>query len=190
MVSSKQWRRSERIAIGISGRIGSGKTSVGLYLRSRYGFQYLRYSQILSEWKASDATGKSRLQEVGWQVMSGGLQTDLNRLLVARINSTGDVAVDGLRHPLDYETLKNSFASAFHLLYIDSPIEVRYEHVRFGGKFGSFEAFQALDLHPVEQQIETLRQEADFLIRNDSSLEDLYAIVDEKVRFLTKEGHK
>ncbi len=189
MVSSTQWSRSDRLVIGISGRIGSGKTSVGMYLSSRHGFQYLRYSQILSEWKASDTEVKGHLQEVGWKVMSGGLQTELNRQLITQIKPARDVAVDGLRHPIDCETLKNTFTSAFHLMYIDSPAEARYDRLRSRGRYASFQAFATADSHPVEQQIETLRQRADFVIQDEGSLEDLYRIVDERIGYLRKEGH-
>src|SRR6266852_2298657 len=90
------------LAVGITGRIGSGKTTVGKYLESRYGFQYLRYSAVLSDWLAKDPESKAQLQKVGWDVMAGGTQAELNRRLVEQIMPDSDVAVDGLRHTLDY----------------------------------------------------------------------------------------
>lgn len=188
MASSTQRPRGERLIIGLAGRIGSGKTSVGMYLGSRHGFQYIRYSQILSEWRVGDSEAKS-LQEVGWEVMSGGRQKELNRLLIARIGPTGDVAVDGLRHPVDYESLQNSFGSAFRLLYIESPAAVRFDRLRARGRYADSEAFEAADSHPVERQIDALRPRAAFVIHNEGSLQDLYAIVDERIRHLRKEGH-
>src|SRR5580704_4518075 len=120
---SSQFQRlpDERLVIGIAGHIGSGKTSAAKYLNSKYGFQYLRYSQVLSEWLAKAPESKSHLQEIGWEVMHGGKQTELNRRLIAQIKPRGDIAVDGLRHPVDYESLRNSFLSSFRLVYIDSP---------------------------------------------------------------------
>ena len=40
-----------RLVIGVAGRIGSGKSEVAQCLRERLGFQYLRYSLILAEWR-------------------------------------------------------------------------------------------------------------------------------------------
>lgn len=189
MLSHSQRSRDERLVIGITGRIGSGKTSVGRYLGSEHGFQYLRYSQVLSEWLANDPESKAHLQEVGWKVMAGGMQTDLNNRLIARVRPDADVAVDGLRHPIDYEVHRNSYLSSFHLLYIDSPRECRWERLRANGRYRDRDSFEAADSHPVEQQIEALRARAELLIRNDGSLENLYLVIDEAISGFRRVGH-
>jgi dephospho-CoA kinase len=189
MASHSQRPRGERLVIGITGRIGSGKTSIGQHLSSRYGFQYVRYSQILSEWLAKDPESKAHLQEVGWKVMAGGMQTELNHRLIAQILPDADVAVDGLRHPIDYELLKQTFLNSFHLLYIDSPAIDRWERLKSQPRYGSFEAFEAADSHPVEQQIESLRGNAELIVDNRISLQEFYAAVDGAVRAFRKEGH-
>ena len=43
-------REGPRIVVGVTGRIGSGKTAVARHLAELLGAQYLRYSQILAEW--------------------------------------------------------------------------------------------------------------------------------------------
>jgi dephospho-CoA kinase len=186
MLSHSQQPLDKRLVVGITGRIGSGKTSVGNYLASRYAFQYLRYSQVLSEWRATDTGDKTRLQEIGWEVMAGGMQLELNQRLIAQILPDTDVAVDGLRHPIDYESLKNSFRSSFRLLYIDSPLKDRWEHLRGHSRYTSLGMFEAADSHPVEQQIESLRGSAGFVVRNNGSLQHLYVVVDEAIRHFRK----
>ncbi len=188
MASRPQRPQDERLVIGITGRIGSGKTTVGRYLESRHGFQYLRYSEVLAEWRAKDPESKAHLQKVGWEVMAGGMQAELNRRLIARIMPDADVTVDGLRHALDYETLKDSFSTAFRLLYIDSPPQLRFERLNRKGKYADFASFDAADSHAVEQHIESLRANAAVVIRNEGSLQDLYMAVDEPVRSFRKEG--
>jgi dephospho-CoA kinase len=189
MPSHFQRSPGERLVIGIAGRIGSGKTSIGKYLASAYGFQYLRYSQVLSEWLAKDPESKSHLQEIGWEVMAGGKQTELNRRLIAQITPGADVAVDGLRHPTDYESLRNSFLSSFRLLYIDSPVRERWERLRGRGRYADFNTFEAADSHSVEQSIELLKPNATLVLQNKSSLQGLYAVLDEVIRKLRTEGH-
>lgn len=176
--------------IGIAGRIGAGKTSAGRYLRERHGFHYIRYSQVLSEWLAKDPEGKGRLQEIGWTVMAGGMQGELNRRLIAQIAPDADCAVDGLRHPLDYESLKNSFASSFHLLYIYSPPRQRWDRKKTQTRYASYDDFEAADSHPVEQQIESLRANASLVLSNESSLQNLYVALDEAVQRFRREGHR
>jgi dephospho-CoA kinase len=188
MASHSQRPQSERVTIGITGRIGSGKTTVGKYLQSRYGFQYLRYSAVLADWQTQDAESKGHLQKVGWEVMAGGLQGELNRRLIAQILPDQSVAVDGLRHPLDYETLRHVLFPSFRLLFIDSPPKLRYHRLKEKGKYVEYVSFLAADSHPVEQQIDALRVNAALVIDNQGSLQELYQVVDEVVSRFWKEG--
>ncbi|MGH8613800.1 MAG: dephospho-CoA kinase [Gammaproteobacteria bacterium] len=178
----------ERLVLGITGPIGAGKTSVGKYLESAHGFHYLRYSQVLAEWLAADPAAKNQLQGIGWEIMAGGRQAELNARLLQEIGPEGDYAVDGLRHPLDSETLKNRFTSQFHLLYIDSPPETRWRRVQERRGFASFADFQTADSHPVERQIPLLRPEADAILRNAGALEDLYSAVEGNLQRIRSGG--
>ena len=180
MPSHSQPTQNERLVIGIGGRIGAGKTTAAQYLSSRHGFQYLRYSQVLSEWKGRES--EAHLQEIGWEVMGEGMQGELNRRLIAQIRPDGDVAVDGLRHPLDYESLQNSFGSSFHLVFIDSSQEQRWNRKKVKDTYRTLASFNAADSHPVELHIESLRGKATLVLQNNGSLQDLYRALDEAVR--------
>ncbi|MGE0406480.1 MAG: hypothetical protein AB7O65_09280 [Candidatus Korobacteraceae bacterium] len=171
-------RKGQRLVIGIAGRIGSGKTSVARHLEAAYAFQYIRYSEVLAEWRKADPGSKARLQSVGWDVMSGGLQVELNRRLIVRIKADIDCAVDGLRHPVDYDSLNMQFAPCFRLLYLDCPIETRWGHVK-GRPGQTFDQFKAADSAPVEQRIDELKPLAYKAILNTGTLEDLYLTVDQ-----------
>ncbi len=175
-VQNSQERQDKRLVVGVTGRIGAGKTSVAKHLSKAHGFHYIRYSQVLSEWFATDPEGKKHLQAVGWEVMAGGMQAELNTRLIAQIHPKSDCAVDGLRHPIDFDSLTKSFAPHFFLLYIDCAQEIRWQRLRM--RFPQFEDFNRVDSHPVEQQIETLRGEAFRLLNNTGSLQDLYSEVD------------
>lgn len=179
---------TSRLVIGIAGPIGSGKTSVGRYLNSAFGFQYVRYSQVLADWFAEDSEVRGHLQEVGWKVMAGGMQAELNRRVIARISHDLDAAVDGLRHPLDHELLTQAFSSSFHLVYTEASIDVRWQRLQGRGRYTRRQAFDTADAHPVEQQIAVLRAKADLVIRNEGSLEGLYAAVDGAVRRFREES--
>jgi dephospho-CoA kinase len=188
MTVTHQRQLTDRLVIGITGRIGSGKTSTAKYLSSSQGFQYLRYSLVLSEWRASQGEGKFRLQEIGWEVMSGGLQSELNDRLISQIKPSASAVVDGLRHPIDFESLRRSFLPCFHLFYIDSPRNLRWQRLRENGRYTTEEQFNAADSHPVEQQIEILRTKAERIFENDQSIEALYELLYRAILSLRSEG--
>jgi len=173
---NSQQRQDSPLVIGITGRIGAGKTSVGKYLNSAYGFHYTRYSQVLSDWLAKDPESRAHLQVVGWEVMAGGMQAELNARLISQLPVQSDCAVDGLRHPLDYDSLNAVFNSRFSMLYISSPPDLRWH--RLQSRYPELDDFRRADSHPVEQQIDSLRDKAFAVLDNSSSLQGLYSNVD------------
>jgi dephospho-CoA kinase len=176
MPSPNSQQQANRLVIGITGRIGAGKTSVAKYLSSAYGFYYVRYSQVLSDWRAKDPESKAHFQTVGWEVMAGGMQAELNTRLIAQIPARADVAADGLRHPIDYATLNETFGGHFKLLFIESPLEIRWQRLKT--RFPAIEAFSRVESHAVEQQIPSLRGKAYAILDNEGSLQELYSRVD------------
>jgi dephospho-CoA kinase len=168
-------RQDKRLIVGVTGRIGAGKTSVAKYLGTEHGFYYIRYSQVLAEWRAQAPDSKEQLQAVGWEVMGGGMQGELNARLIAQIPSQTSCAVDGLRHPTDFDNLTKSFAPNFHLVYVDCAQEIRWQ--RLQSRYPLVDDFKRADSHPVEQQIELLRHNAFAVINNDKSLQNLYSEV-------------
>src|SRR5437016_5894582 len=108
----------ESVFVGFAGRMGSGKTSAAVYLTSKYHFQYTRYSRILQQWQAADSDARDRLQLIGWDVMAGGLQTELNARLIAALDPSRSAAIDGLRHPIDFDCLSSAFSPAFGMVFL------------------------------------------------------------------------
>lgn len=174
----------ETVTVGIAGRIGAGKTSAAQYLSSHHGFQYIRYSQVLSAWLGNSQINTS-LQSLGWKVMNGGKQSELNRRLMAQMAPNTNVVVDGLRHPIDYESLVKKFESSFHLLYIDAAEETRWLRLKGRARYQSVEQFEAADSHPVEQHIEKIKAKAEIVLSNEDSIEKLYASLDVVIHNLT-----
>jgi len=183
---NSQQRQGDRLVIGITGRIGAGKTSVGKYLSSAHGFYYVRYSQVLSDWLAKDPESKAHLQVVGWEVMAGGMQAELNTRLISQLPPQRDSAVDGLRHSLDYESLNSAFSYHFYLLFISSPPELRWQRLR--SRYPKQDDFGRADSHPVEQQIDSLRDRAFAVLENDNSLQSLYSKVDAALKGIQAGG--
>jgi dephospho-CoA kinase len=111
--------------------------------------------------------------------MNGGRQAELSQRLISKMTRGRDWVVEGLRHPLDYESLKKAFASSFHLVYIDSPKETRWSRLKRISRFRTFEEFDAADNHPVEQQMPALRQFAELVVNASEPLQQLYEPLDQ-----------
>src|ERR1041385_3256966 len=94
----------EPVFVGFAGRIGSGKTAAATHLSYKYGFQYSRYSQVLQQWQTDTNDARTRLQQLGWDVMARGSQFELNARLISGLDRSRNAAVDGLRHPIDFES--------------------------------------------------------------------------------------
>jgi dephospho-CoA kinase len=181
-----QHRKNVQLVIGVAGRIGSGKSVVAHYLEREFGFQYFRYSLVLADWFETEPDAKARLQEVGWEVMSGSGQRELNQRLIAQIDRDKDCAVDGLRHPIDYENLKKEFGSRFYLIVVDTPTEVRFARLR--ERYATYQEFVAADLHPVESNIESLRPLASAFLSGTLHMERLASDLSAFLRTLRPGG--
>lgn len=162
----------EPIFIGFAGRIGAGKTSAAQYVRSKYGFQYTRYSAILQDWFPADGSNNGRLQKLGWDIMAGGHQVELNSRLLAKIDHSRSAVIDGLRHQVDFDSLSSTFGSSFRLVFLQARQETRFRRLR--SRFSDYISFQEADSHPVEAHIDSLKAFAGMIISNDESLEGLY----------------
>jgi dephospho-CoA kinase len=172
------WHR-QPIFIGIAGRMGSGKTSAARYLSSKYGFQYTRYSQVLQDWLSGGGIDRVQLQGLGWDVMAGGLQAELNARLIAGIDRSRSAAIDGVRHPMDFDSLSSSLGTSFGMIFLEASQPRRFDRVR--DRFESFSEFQAADSHPVESHIDSLQPLARLTISTEDSLESLYNQLDARL---------
>lgn len=163
---------TDAIFVGFAGHTGAGKTAAAKYLRSRYGFQYTRYSQVLQQWLFGGPADRERLRAAGWKIMAGGQQLELNRRLIAELDHTRSAAIDGLRHPVDFDSLSSAFGESFYLIFLEARQEVRFERLR--SRFSGHDAVQAAALAPVEMEIDRLKALATTVIANEGTLDSLY----------------
>lgn len=166
----------EPIFVGITGRIGSGKTTAARYLSSKYGYQYTRYSQVLRKWVSSGTADRDQLRKVGWDIMAGGLQAELNSRLIAGLDHSRSAAIDGLRHPIDFDSLSSAFDPSFRMIFLEARPQYRYE--RLLSRFPDLAAIEEADSHQVESHIDNLKSRASMTIANEQSLESLYRQLD------------
>lgn len=171
------------VILGFAGRIGSGKTEAATYLAEKHGIQYLRYSQVLGDWQQV-GTDRHALREVGRTVMTDGLQRQLNVELLSRVLPNTNVVVDGLRHPIDVDSL-SSAELQFRLVFLDGSESTRFARLR--SRFCTYEAFSAADQDPVEAHVQELATRADYIISEEGPIELLHTEADRIYRELLLE---
>jgi len=103
--------------------------------------------------------------------MAGGLQVELNLRLIAGLDRSRSAAIDGLRHPTDFDSLSSTFGGSFRMVFLEALEEVRFERLR--SRFPTRDAFQAAEAQPVEACIDSLEPLGSVTIMNDGSLSSL-----------------
>ncbi len=171
--------------VGLSGRIGSGKTVVSKHLQDEYGAIEHRFSNILEdvlkrlyipiERETLQRLGKTIRIELGHDVLVKAMRGDLEK-------ETADVViVDGVRYKNEVSMLKGLKNSV--LIFLSAPPEMRYERVVKRGTRGeasiSFEEFTKNEKAATEKELEVVEQKVDYILENTGTIEDMLQKVDE-----------
>ena len=142
-------------AIGISGPIAAGKTTLARALERR-GFAYTRFSLVIDDLLAEQGRPRDRpnRQALGSEINAGGRQRWLSARTVARVGSAERIVIDGLRFPDDHAFMVERFGAAFRHVFIDAGVDIRRSRYAEEGGGTSFdEASNA----PVERRVRELR---------------------------------
>lgn len=169
---------NKKVIIGLSGETASGKTTVAEYLRFKFGFKSLRYSQIIS--KKYGVTDKSKLQDIGAKIASDSeSQRELTKYLITLMDNESSHVIDGLRHKEDYEELHNFAGTDFYFIYIDTNYGYRYKRYnKLKKNIVSEEEFWKINNHSSENRILELHCKADSVVKNNDGFKDLRKQID------------
>ncbi len=179
----------KKIIIGIVGENASGKTTMTNYLKEKYGAISFRFSDMLSDILDRVHVEKNRenlqalstflRQTYGEDIMSKTLAKDVE------LSTNNVIVTEGIRRPSDITYLKNM--EGFMLVAIVADMKERYGRLKFRNeksddKEKTWEQFQIDAEHESEQKIAEIAKEADVVISNNGTIEELYAQIDEMIR--------
>ena len=130
----------ELMAVGVSGPIAAGKTTVARALERR-GFAYTRFSLVLDDLLEERGLPRDRFnrRKLGNEINATGRQRWLSARTVARAGDADRVVIDGLRFPDDHAFMVERFGARFRHVFIDAGTDVRCSRYEEGGSDVSFD---------------------------------------------------
>jgi uncharacterized protein YprB with RNaseH-like and TPR domain/predicted nuclease with RNAse H fold/dephospho-CoA kinase len=162
------WR--DRKVIGLSGPIAAGKTTAGIFIKSK-GFHYGRFSLVIESLlqECGIQTNRQSLQRKGEEVNKKGGQRLLCKKLLQMLPIQDNLVIDGLRFPEDHAFLVETFGPAFLHIHIVAPETTRMERIISNG--GTKEEFFEAISHPVESNVSKLSSLAHIILSNTSNID-------------------
>ncbi len=179
--------------IGLTGTFGAGKDLIARYLESK-NFQHLSTADILREevLKKGLSLERETLRTFSNELKKTKGGDYLAREAVARIKND-DVIISAIRAVEEVDYLKK--IKNFYLVFIDAPIELRYERIRKRSRIGEkeisldeFKRKEELEMSgQSSQRLDYCQEKADFIISNTDSVDELNSKID---ALLAKIGEK
>lgn len=173
----------KKVAVGVSGRIGSGKTTLALglaaQLRCRYASfgDYVRYVALE---RGLDGSQRSVLQAVGDELIATGWSPFCRAVLDFAGYVTGPVVVDGVRHVEAIHVLTELvYPLSFRLVAVDAESVARAERLESRGVGAN--AAKYAEVHANESQLGEVLNLADYTLARNLTIEEA---VDAAYRFL------
>ena len=172
--------------IGLTGKIGSGKTAVSEYLVSR-GFEYHSLSDAIREEILDRGLQITRevLIDVGNELREKFGPGILAERILSSLDSDQNYVIDSIRNPQEVDVLRSR--TDFTLLALEAEQGTRFERSRKRGRenaaqtlsqFAEEEARELDSDNPARQQLNATRQKADLIVTNDGTLEELHRRLD------------
>jgi len=169
-----------KIVIGLAGKIGAGKGTVAEYLKKKYKAKQLVYSDILSDVlrrldlpvtrENLQALGKCLREGLGKDVLVNAMKADVGR-------GRAEVKlIDGIRYVNEVEMLRTFPHNV--LIFVDAPLDVRYERAKKRGEKGEAHTtpaeFMDRENAATEKELDEVKKRADYVLQNTGTIEELH----------------
>jgi dephospho-CoA kinase len=163
--------------VGLVGRIAAGKTTVAEYMRFKYGFDSMRFSQVISE--LYSVSGRDELQRIGQEIAKDSKkQKALSEHMISKMKAGRNYVIDGIRQAEDYDNLSNRLGNRFILVSVDAPPNTRAKRYIDAYPSTTKDKFLGIDSHPVERAIGSIENKRQYIIDNNKSYHAMRSQVD------------
>ena len=175
--------------IGLTGTFGAGKDLAAQYLEQK-GFEHYSTADVLREEARKEGLNTERET---LRVFVNKLRQEKGDDYLAKEATKrfkGDkIAVSALRSIGEIDYFKKR--SDFTLIFVDAPIEIRYERIKDRARAGeekiSFEEFKEKEELEMSgqssQRLDYSKERADYIIENAGAPEELYKKLDQIINY-------
>jgi len=185
--------------IGITGTLASGKTSVRDFFLSHFSSYFISLSDIIREElvKEGKELKRENFVEKGNELRrkyGSHILAEVAILTLPKLSDKQIIVIDGIRNPDEVNYLRKRFGKNFVLIAVDAPKEIRFKRLLERKKEGdpkTFEEFLEMDEIDVGrnqpeygQRVYDCLRLADYLIVNDSSIEEFNKKLEEICRVI------
>jgi len=174
------------VALGVSGRIGSGKTTLAHALAERLACSHASFGQYVrsvAEGRRLDSEDRRVLQDLGEELIAGGWESFCGAVLQSAGYSDGSVVVDGIRHTEAIDTMSRILDPLpWRLVAIDIDQGMRSKRLREGGI--DMDDVRRAEAHPNEREVDAVLRRADYTISGDLRIDEA---ADEVLRLLRED---
>jgi adenylosuccinate synthase len=159
----------DRRIVVLSGRIASGKTTLAVGLRDKFGATVFRTQDLLRARLGAERSDRRRLQRAGTRLdnLTNGrwVAEALWRQLEATSQIDGLIVVDAVRRESQVDGLREAFGPSVAHLHLVAPRDVIED--RFKGRSdraGEAPSYEAVAADPTERQVDSMTATADVVI--------------------------
>lgn len=179
------------VILGVIGERLSGKNTLAEYLVKKYDAFAISHSQILDEILTILDLPISRRNEIDLgMALRGPFGVEvLARALRKRVLETDKdlIVIQSIRFSHEVTNVKELGG---RIIFIEVPLETAFQRMQRRREKTdddmSFEQFKQMRTEPTEIGIADLKQQAEFIISNDSTVEQFYEKIDKIMKQLNK----
>jgi dephospho-CoA kinase len=170
---------SVEVALGIAGRIGSGKTSLSASLADRLRCpraSFGDYVRSIAIDRGLDAGDRRVLQDTGDDLIAAGWRTFCEDVLRSAGYAGGVVVVDGIRHA-DASQMMRTLVSPTPWLVVAVRSEDATRWSRLASRGFDDAGTTEAESHPNEREVKSVIASADLVVSSESSLMNAVEVV-------------
>lgn len=184
---------SNKVIIGLVGEMASGKSTVTQYLKEKHDAVTFRFSDALRDMlnRLHIENSRSNLQILSTVLRQNFSEDILSKVLAtdAQASEHPFIITEGVRRPTDITFLRE--LPGFHLISLQADERRRYERLiarreNIDDQHKTWGQFQAEGRQESEQKIKEVATEAEFVVDNNGTKEELFKQIDDIVNQLRK----